>query len=235
MRTKAFLIFFIFFASASAQENGFFAGLSLGTSRLYFDIIRDALSSQTTETEDEEGNTTSTTTYANERTINRFGTSSRQYFGVIAGFRSFLNPTFAVRGYGEYEYHPTTIKNSVDGDRNSKFYNFTLGADAMYYVLRDSLLGISAFAGGGAVYSRYDSYLVSAAGEGFGKLSKFGFMANVGVHFDIATQHGIDIGARYFANETTKKASDLVDDVRVETDVKIRQKPAFFVRYMFQF
>ena len=222
-------------ALAFAQDNSLFLGLSMGTSRLHFDVTSDALTQQTTEIDDGEGNISTTSTYTSERTNKRFSTSTRNYFGAIAGFRSFLQPDLAIRGYAEYEYHPTTIKNSIDGDRNSKYYNITLGVDGMYYFMRDSQFGISAFAGVGAVYSRYDSYLVSAAGEEFKKIGTLGYMANVGVHVDVATHHGIELGARYIGNEVSKKAGSFVDNARVDNTAKILQKPAFFVRYVYQF
>lgn len=232
---RAFFVFGMLCALALAQDDGLFLGLSMGTSRLHFDITSDTLSSQTTEVDDGEGNVSNVTTYTGERTNNRFSTSTRNYFGAIVGFRSFLQPDLAIRGYGEYEYHPTTIKHSVEGDRNSKYYNITLGVDGMYYFMRNEQFGISAFAGVGAMYSRYDSYLVSAAGEAFKKIGTLGYMANAGVHVDVATHHGIDIGARYIGNEVSKKAGSFVDDVRIDNTAKILQKPAFFVRYVYQF
>lgn len=233
--TKASFVLLMLCAIVFAQDNSLFLGLSTGTSRLHFDITSDILTSQTTENDDGEGNVSNTTTYTRERTNHRFSTSTRNYFGAIAGFRSFLQPELAIRGYAEYEYHPTTIKNSTEGDRNSKYYNITLGVDGMYYFMRDSQFGISAFAGVGAVYSRYDSYLVSAAGEEFKKIGTLGYMANVGVHVDVATHHGIELGARYIGNEVSKKAGSFVDDMRIDNTAKILQKPAFFVRYMYQF
>lgn len=233
--TRVSFILMLLCAVVFAQDNSLFLGLSMGTSRLHFDITSDTLTSQTTEVDDGNGNLSNTTTELRERTINRFNTSTRNYFGAIAGVRSFLQPELAIRGYVEYEYHPTTIKNSIDGDRNSKYYNLTLGVDGMYYFMRNASFGISAFAGVGAVYSRYDSYLVSAAGEGFKKIGTLGYMANAGVHVDIATHHGIDIGARYLANEVSKKAGSFANDVRVDNTAKILQKPAFFVRYVYQF
>ncbi|MDE7216968.1 MAG: outer membrane protein [Helicobacter sp.] len=230
---------------AMAQEGGAFVGVSFGQGKTKLDTTAINTTILTTEDQYKKGSEydiivtkpdgtkvvetrLEPDTYIPGTTTTNVSRSSENFtaddtsFGVIAGYRHFVLPSLAVRGYGEYEHKRTKVK-SAENSQSANYMAFTLGVDAIYYFNRSDVFQIGAFAGIGAAYSRYPSKLTGLDKN----LNAFGLASNVGLHADIVQHHGIDVGAKFLTNN--------VSGSRGSYEVDVKHQPAFFVRYMFQF
>lgn len=157
--------------------------------------------------------------------------SGGAYFGILAGYRYFVQPEIAIRGYGEIEYHPVKIQYlEGEGEASSKYVNFIIGADGMYYFKQDNDFDIAAFAGLGLAISHFDSKMLLESSK-----STAGVMFNAGVHADIEQRHGVDIGFKVFSNKVKDNVSATVGSTSLYVDTTIKQQPAVFVRYTYSF
>lgn len=157
-------------------------------------------------------------------------------YGILAGYRWFLGENFAVRGYGELDYQPTKLKGNIPGSNKLNTMILIAGADVLGYFNRSESAQFGVFAGVGVAYHRYDLKLDFLDKSDF---DSFGFMANLGLHADVAEHHGIELGARFFTNEA-KGNSTIFQNANNSAsfskyDVAIKQKPTFFLRYIYQF
>lgn len=163
-------------------------------------------------------------------------TKSDFSYGILAGYRWFLGENFAVRGLAEFDYQPAKLKGEIPGSNKLNAMLFIVGADVLGYFNRSDSAQFGVFAGIGVAYHRYDLKLDFLDKQDF---DSFGFMANLGLHADIAQNHGIELGARFFTNEA-KGDSTIFQNADNSAsfskyDVSIKQKPAFFLRYIYQF
>ncbi|MDE7173874.1 MAG: porin family protein [Helicobacter sp.] len=156
--------------------------------------------------------------------------SSGGYFGILAGYRYFVQPELAIRGYGELEYHPIKIEYDDGNDKDSSYTNFIIGADALYYLKQGDDFDISALAGLGLAISHFDSKMLLESSK-----STAGIMFNAGVHVDIEQRHGVDIGFKVFSNKVKDSVSATVGSTSLYVDTTIKQQPAVFVRYTYSF
>ena len=158
--------------------------------------------------------------------------SRGMYFGILAGYRYFVQPELAIRGYGELEYHPITVKYDDGNDKDSNYTNFIVGADALYYLKQDNDFDISALAGLGIALSRYSQEMLLNSEK-----RALGFAFRAGVHFDIASEgkkrHGIDVGLKILPNKVTTSTPET--RYYYGATLKVEQKPSFFVRYTYSF
>ena len=157
--------------------------------------------------------------------------SGGAYFGILAGYRYFVQPELAIRGYGEFEYHPITLKDD-GGDKDSSYSNFIVGADALYYLKQDDDFDISALAGLGIALSRYCQEMLLDTDK-----KVLGFAFRAGLHFDIGGEgkkrHGIDVGLKILPNKVTARTRET--RYYYGATLKAEQKPAVFVRYTYSF
>ena len=163
-------------------------------------------------------------------------TKGEMSYGILAGYRWFLGENFAVRGLAEFDYQPAKLKGEIPGSNKLNAMLFIVGADVLGYFNRSDSAQFGVFAGIGVAYHRYDLKLDFLDKQDF---DSFGFMANLGLHADIAQNHGIELGARFFTNEA-KGDSTIFQNANNSAsfskyDVSIKQKPAFFLRYIYQF
>ncbi|MDE7255314.1 MAG: outer membrane protein [Helicobacter sp.] len=158
--------------------------------------------------------------------------SSGGYFGILAGYRYFVQPELAIRGYGELEYHPIKIEYDDGSNKDSNYTNFIVGADALYYLKQGDDFDISALAGLGIALSRYSQEMLLNSEK-----RALGFAFRAGVHFDIASEgkkrHGIDVGLKILPNKVTTSTPET--RYYYGTTLKAEQKPSFFVRYTYGF
>ena len=141
-----------------------------------------------------------------------------------------------MRGYGELDYQSTKLKGDIPGSNKLNLMSVLVGADALAYFNRSESAQFAVFAGVGVAYNRYDLKLDFLDKSDF---DSFGFMANLGLHADVAENHGIELGARFFTNEA-KGNSTIFQNANNSAsfskyDVAIKQKPTFFLRYIYQF
>lgn len=134
-----------------------------------------------------------------------------------------------MRGLAEFDYQPAKLKGEIPGSNKLNTMMFIVGGDVLGYFNRD----VGVFAGVGVAYHHYDLKLDFLDKQDF---DSFGFMANLGLHVDVAEHHGIELGARFFTNEA-KGNSTIFQNANNSAsfskyDIAIKQKPAFFLRYM---
>ena len=242
---------------AMAQEGGAFVGVSFGRnqSSAKVDNSTDATTTtsgwanQSTPVFDKDGNFLrwDTETIATAESVRSFLQSGDSHdtkgdmgYGILAGYRWFLGETFALRGLAEFDYSRGKLKGNVPGSNKLNMMSFLVGADALAYFNRSESAQFGVFAGVGVAYHRYDLKLDFLDKSDF---DSFGFMANLGLHADVAEHHGIELGARFFTNEAKGNSTIINQNLEGTTsnvslskyDVAIKQKPTFFVRYIYQF
>lgn len=244
---------------AAAAADGAFVGISLGRTQASAKITNDGAvlgaSGQIVETNttnrvplpglgnniyQEEINTTQSAigrlTREFLQSSDSHDTKGEMSYGILAGYRWFLGENFAVRGLAEFDYQPAKLKGEIPGSNKLNAMLFIVGADVLGYFNRSDSAQFGVFAGVGVAYHRYDLKLDFLDKQDF---DSFGFMANLGLHADIAQNHGIELGARFFTNEA-KGDSTIFQNANNSAsfskyDVSIKQKPAFFLRYIYQF
>lgn len=242
---------------AAAAADGAFVGISIGRSQSSAKI--DSSTDETTTISGWTNQSTpvfdtnntflrwDTETIATTESVRNFLQSGDSHdtkadfaYGILAGYRWFLGETFAVRGYGELDYQSTKLKGDIPGSNKLNMMSVLVGADALAYFNRSESAQFAVFAGVGLAYNRYDLKLDFLDKSDF---DSFGFMANLGLHADVAENHGIELGARFFTNEAKGNSTFVNQKLEGTTssmsllkyDVSIKQKPTFFVRYLFQF
>ena len=237
---------------AAAAADGAFVGISLGRSQASAKIKNDGtvlgasgtiVETNTTHLNPDYTYEINTTQSAVANLTRKFLQSSDSHdttadlaYGILAGYRWFLGENFAVRGYGELDYQPTKLKGNIPGSNKLNTIILIAGADALAYFNRSESAQFGVFAGVGVAYHRYDLKLDFLDKSDF---DSFGFMANLGLHADVAEHHGIELGARFFTNEA-KGNSTIFQNANNSAsfskyDVAIKQKPTFFLRYIYQF
>lgn len=224
--------------SALAQEKDYknapFVGVSVGSSKITRTIQRSTstttMGPSWTEDPDNPGFEVWDPIYSTSTTSDKIEESpSGIYVGIIGGYRYFMSPELAIRGYGELEYHPVRIISEDESEESSKYINFIVGADALYYFKQSDDFDVAAFAGLGLAFSRFDSKML------FASKNAAGIMLNVGVHADINERHGVDVGVKFFSNKVNDNMSNSIMNVTYDYEVEIKQNHAIFARYTFSF
>lgn len=209
--------------NALARENGAFIGVSLGRSQLSLNQTASGVTLPSFGAASD--------VWLNDS--NKRQTNGDIMLGAIVGYRYFVLPKVAIRGYGEYEYAFAKMKDGAGDNRNANYMQAILGADAMLYFNKSTNVALGAFAGGGIAYSRYDSKLLLDKDK-----NAFGAAMNAGLHADFARRHGIDLGVKFLTNKASAKSNVVYENIGVNVvnrNGKIRHKPEVFLRYIFNF
>ena len=210
-------------SNALARENGAFAGVSLGRSQLTLNHTASGITLSASNTAGD--------VWLNDSTKRE--TNGDIMLGAIVGYRYFVAPKVAIRGYGEYEYAFAKMKDGAGDNRNANYMQAIVGADAMLYFNKSANIALGAFAGGGLAYARYDSKLLLNKDQ-----NAFGAAMNAGLHADFAYRHGIDIGVKFLTNKVNVRNNMVYENIGVNVvnrNGKIRHKPEIFLRYTFHF